>query len=151
MRSNQHDTTTASSLARWRTARGIVLGAIVLAGSMATSAAIMFRLADTDCSAAQQARHVERGYTYSGVGAVIQQRGADSVVIRHVLPNGPANGVIREGATLISVDGQHPQSLEAWAMALRGPEGTSVKVEVAYPCTGHETVTLERKLIHIRR
>ena len=31
------------------------------------------------------------------------------------------------------------------------PEGTSVKVEVAYPCTGHETVTLERKLIHIRR
>ena len=144
MRSNQHDTTTASSVARWRTARGIVLGAIVLAGSMATSAAIMFRLADTDCSAAQQARHVERGYTYSGVGAVIQQRGADSVVIRHVLPNGPANA-------LISVDGQHPQSLEAWAMALRGPEGTSVKVEVAYPCTGHETVTLERKLIHIRR
>jgi C-terminal processing protease CtpA/Prc len=142
---------TASSLARWRTARGIVLGAIVLAGSMATSAAVMYRLAGTDCAAVHQARHVERGYTYSGIGAVIQQQADDTIIVRHVLPNGPAHKVLRDGAVLISVDGVKPGSLEGWAMALRGPASTEVEIEVAYPRSGHETVLLTRKLIRIRR
>ncbi|MCA9689298.1 MAG: PDZ domain-containing protein [Nannocystaceae bacterium] len=149
MHSTHTKSTTASSLTRWRTARSIVLGAIVLAGSMATSAAVMYSLAESDCDRAATVRHIEEGYTYSGVGAVIQQRG-DSVVVRHVIPGGPADGLLREGAVLVSVDGHQPQSLEAWAMALRGPENTDVEVEVA-TCRGHKTVTISRQLIHIRR
>ncbi len=149
-----HESPTATSISRWKTARGIVLGAIILAGSMATSAAVMYRLADTNCSkrVVPHAKVVtQRGFTYSGIGAVIQQQGADQVMIRHVLPNGPAHGLIRDGAYLISVDGKTPDTLQGWARGLRGPAGSQVEVEVAYHGSGHQTVTLTRGLIHMRR
>lgn len=142
------DTSLASSISRWKTARKIILGSIVLAGSMATSAALLHRYAGVDCKAAQQ-RVAERGYMYSGIGAVIQQRG-DAVVVRSVLPGAPADGVLREGMHLISVDGVYPVSVEDWAATLRGPAGTSVTIEVASRC-GHKFVTLERKMIHVQK
>ncbi len=150
---SHHESPTATSISRWRTARGIVLGAIILAGSMATSAAVMYRLADSNCD--QRVVHhkqiAERGFTYSGIGAVIQQQGDEQVMIRHVLQNGPAHGLIRDGAYLISVDGKTPKTLQGWASALRGPAGTQVEVEVAYHGCGHKTVTLTRGLIYMRR
>ena len=142
-----HETSIATSLNRWRTARSVVLGSIILAGTMATSAAMLYRFAGTTC---HQRQEVERGYTYSGIGAVIQQRG-EHVVVRQVIAGGPAQGVIREGAALIAVDGEVPGSVEAWADALRGPAGTNVHVEVAYPCGGHETVVIERQVVRVRR
>lgn len=141
------DTNLATSVSRWRTARKIILGSIILAGSMATSAALLQRYGGADCKAHRVA---ERGYTYSGIGAVIQQRG-DSVIVRSVLPGAPADGVLKEGMHLISVDGVYPVSVEDWAATLRGPAGTSVTIEVAHRCGGHKFVTLERKLIHVEK
>lgn len=141
------DSSLATSISRWRTARRVILGSIILAGSMATSAALLQRYAGNHC----QARRVaERGYTYSGIGAVIQQRG-DAVLVRSVLPGAPADGVLKEGMHLISVDGTYPHSVEDWAAALRGPEGTSVTIEVAHRCNGHKFVTLDRQLIHVQK
>ena len=79
---------------------------------------------------------------------VFQQRG-EFVVVRDVLPGAPADGVLREGMHLISVDGVYPVSVEDWAAALRGPAGTSVTIEVATRCGGHKYVTLERQLIRV--
>lgn len=138
----------ATSIGRWRTARRVILGSIVLAGAMATSAAVMYRFGGSECRSAH--RTVDNSYSYSGIGAVIQGRG-DHVIVRSVLPGAPADGEIREGARLISVDGTYPDSVEGWASALKGPEGTSVTIEVAYRCSGHKFVTLERKMIRVTR
>lgn len=142
------DTSLATSISRWRTARRVILGSIILAGSMATSAALLQRYAGTKCQSAH--RVAERGYTYSGIGAVIQQRG-DAVLVRSILPGAPADGVLKEGMHLISVDGTYPHSVEDWASALRGPAGTSVTIEVAHRCSGHKFVTLERQMIRVQK
>jgi len=143
-----HESQTANSISRWRTARSVVLGSIILAGSMATSAALMYRMAGPTCS--QQKREIERGYTYSGIGAVIQQHG-DRVMVRQVITDGPADGLLREGAFLVAVDGVTPRSVEDFANALRGPAGSTVAVEVKYGCNSHETVIIERSMIRVQR
>lgn len=150
MHNPETDTNLATSISRWRTARKIILGSIILAGSMATSAALLQRYAGTNCKAQRAVSVAERGYTYSGIGAVIQQRG-EFVVVRDVLPGAPADGVLREGMHLVSVDGMYPVSVEDWAAALRGPSGTSVTIEVATRCSGHKFVTLERQLIRVQK
>jgi hypothetical protein len=150
MHNPETDTNLATSISRWRTARKIILGSIILAGSMATSAALLQRYAGTNCKAQRTVAVAERGYTYSGIGAVIQQRG-EFVVVRDVLPGAPADGVLREGMHLVSVDGMYPVSVEDWAAALRGPSGTSVTIEVATRCSGHKFVTLERQLIRVQK
>jgi C-terminal processing protease CtpA/Prc len=149
MRSRNTESPLATSIGRWRTARRVILGSIVLAGAMATSAAVMYRFGGNECRSAHRAA-VDNSYSYSGIGAVIQGRG-DHVIVRSVLPGAPADGAIREGARLISVDGTYPDSVEGWASALKGPEGTSVTIEVAYRCSGHKFVTLERKMIRVTR
>lgn len=149
MRSPNPESSLVTSISRWRTARRVILGSIVLAGAMATSAAVMYRFGGTNCRATQH-RVVDNVYKYSGIGAVIQGRG-DAVIVRSVIPGAPADGVIREGARLISVDGTYPNSVEEWATALRGPEGTSVTIEVAYRCSGHKYVTLERQMISVAK
>ena len=149
MRSRNTESPLATSIGRWRTARRVILGSIVLAGAMATSAAVMYRFGGNECRSAHRAQ-VDNSYSYSGIGAVIQGRG-DHVIVRSVLPGAPADGFIREGARLISVDGTYPDSVEGWASALKGPEGTSVTIEVAYRCSGHKFVTLERKMIRVTR
>lgn len=136
---------TRQTLNRWRTARRAVLGSIVLAGSVVTSAAVMYRMAARDCSAYQQ---VDRAYTYSGIGVVIE-RERDRVVVRRVLDGAPAQGVLYPGARLITVDGDVPESLEEWADAIRGAPGTDVDIEVAYPCGGHKVVSLERAVVRM--
>ena len=136
---------TRLTLARWRTARRAVLGAIVLAGSVVTSAAVMYRMAARDCASYHR---VDRAYTYSGIGVVIE-RERDQVVVRRVLPGAPADGVLYPGARLHSVDGEQPQTLEAWAESIRGEAGTNVELEVAYPCGGHKTLTIERDIVRM--
>lgn len=136
---------TRNSLARWRTGRRVVLGAIVLAGSVVTSAAVMYRMAARDCTTQHE---VGRAYTYSGVGVVIE-RDDDQVVVRRVLPGAPAEDKLFAGARLVSVDGDRPETLEGWATAIRGAPGTNVDVEVAYPCGGHKVVTVMRDVIRV--
>jgi C-terminal processing protease CtpA/Prc len=135
---------TSTTLARWRTARRAVLGAIVLAGAVATSTAIVRQAALTDCG---QLR-VDRAYTYSGIGVVIE-REDDSVVVKRVLPGAPAEGQLHAGARLVAVDGESPASLEAWASAIRGAPGTHVELEVAYPCGGHKTIAVTRDIVRM--
>ena len=133
------------TLARWRTARRAVLGSIVLAGSVVTSAAVMYRMAARDCADYQR---VDRAYTYSGIGVVIEREDGE-VVVRRILPNAPAQGVLHRGARLVAVDGDVPETLEEWASAIRGAPGTTVQLEVAYPCGGHRIVEIERDVIHM--
>lgn len=134
-----------SSLARWQTGRKVVLGAILASGALATSAAVMQRVAKHDCDTFH---HVARAYTYSGIGVVIEESG-EEIVVRRVLPDTPAQGHIHVGARLVSVDGMSPNSLEGWASAIRGQAGTPLELEVAYPCSGHRTVNLERGIVRV--
>lgn len=139
-------TDTRTKLSRWRTARRVVLGSIVLAGSVATSAAVMYRMAAHDCSAYHQ---VDRAYTYSGVGVVIE-RERGQVVVRRVLPGAPAEDKLFPGARLVSVDGETPATLEGWAEAIRGTPGSDVDLEVASPCGGHKHVAITRDVIRVQ-
>ena len=117
----------------------------MLAGSVVTSAAVMYRLGSRDCDAYHR---VDRAYTYSGVGVVIENHRGE-VVVRRVLRGAPAQGKLHPGARLVSVDGQDPPSLEGWASAIRGAPGTTVDIEVAYPCGGHKTITLTRDIVRM--
>lgn len=137
--------TDSSALARWRTARRLTLGAIVIAGTMSTAAAIAHRVADHPCQRAT----VESYYTYSGIGVELTQDG-DHFVVNRVFPNSPAAGKIHQGAVLISVDGEAPADMSQWVKHIRGEQGSQVEIEVAYPCSGHETVVLERDIIKVR-
>ncbi len=140
----------SSVLARWRTARRITLGAIVVAGTMATAAAVAHRVADSPCSRAHaRINKVDHQYTYSGIGVELTREG-DEYVVHRVFEGTPADGKLFPGAVLLSVDGERPDSIEGWTDMIRGEEGTEVELEVAYPCSGHETVELERAQINIR-
>ncbi len=135
-----------NSIARWRTARRVILGSIVLAGSVATSAAVMYRMAATQCGAQHQ---VNRAYTYSGVGVVIE-RERGHVVVRRVIEGSPADGKLLPGARLLRIEGERPGSVESWAAAIRGEPGTSFEMEVAYPCGGKKRVHLTRDVVRVQ-
>jgi len=136
---------TRTTLARWRTARRAVLGAIVLAGSVVTSAAVMYRMGSSDCGAQHR---VDRAYTYSGIGVVIERHNGD-VVVRRVLRGAPATGKLHPGARLVSVDGENPPTIEAWAEAIRGEPGTAVELQIEYPCGGEKTVSITRDIVRM--
>jgi C-terminal processing protease CtpA/Prc len=137
-------TSVSSTLARWRTARRSVLGAIVLAGAVATSAAVFETMRVPACPH----HKVDRAYTYSGVGVVIERDDAD-IVVKRVMPGTPADGKLLEGARLVRVDGMAPATLEEWASAIRGAPGSIVELEVAYACGGHKTIAIERGIVHM--
>lgn len=136
----------SSVIHRWRIARRITLGAIVIAGTMATSAVVVQRMAmDHRCGGGQ---HSQGTYTYSGIGVELDQQG-DEFVVRHVFPGSPADGKLYPGAQLISVNGETPSHMRQWTNEIRGERGTSVELEVEYPCSGRETVTLERDIVRV--
>lgn len=136
----------STALHRWRTARRITLGAIVVAGTMATAGAVANRVADHPCSSGH---HSYSGtYSYSGIGVELTQDGDDFVVAR-VFPNTPADGKLHAGAILLSVDGEHPKNVQEWTSMIRGERGTEVEIEVAYPCSGHDTVVIERDIVRL--
>lgn len=138
---------TRSTLVRWRTARRAVLGAIVLAGSVVTSAAVMMRLDSRDCSA-HHVQRAERAYTYSGIGVVIERHHGE-VVVRRVLRGSPAEGLLRPGTRLTSVDDHDPPTLEGWASAIRGEPGTTVEIGIKHRCGGEQTVAITRDIVRM--
>ncbi|NVB39526.1 hypothetical protein G6O69_16915 [Pseudenhygromyxa sp. WMMC2535] len=135
-----------SAIARWRTARRLTLGAIVVAGTMFTAAAVAQRVAEHPCHASAR---VDSYYTYSGIGVELTQEG-DHFVVSRVFRGTPADGKIYPGAVLLEVDGQAPSDMLDWTRAIRGDIGSSVELEVVYPCQGHELVSLERALVRVR-
>ena len=141
----------SSVLVRWRTARRISLGAIVIAGTMSTAAAVAHRVAEHPCHegrAFAHGVHEDGTYTYSGIGVELTRDG-DSYVVSRVFPGTPAFDKLHPGATLLSVDGERPDDMREWTRAIRGEQGTEVELEVAYPCSGTDTVVLERDVIKI--
>lgn len=135
---------TRTTINRWRTARRAVLASIVLAGSAVTSAAVMYRMGTRDCDAYQQ--RVQRAYTYSGIGVVIERHHGE-VVVRRVLKGSPAAGLLRPGIRLVAVDGENPRSLEDFASAIRGEPGSTVELTVQSPCGGQKTIELTREIV----
>lgn len=133
------------SISRWSTARRVILGAIVLAGIISTFAAVTLRMHHYDCDRVQQAR---RTHVYSGVGVSVQQMG-DAVVVTGVFAGSPAEGHLSSGARLLAVDGQSFNAIDHWTGAIRGVPGTTVELEVEYPCGGHRTVALQRDIIRV--
>ena len=134
-------------LNRWRAARRLTLGSILLAGSMAISAAAVQRLAANEAHAQRRACTLE---VYSGIGVTIVSH-AGQVYIDDVNPSGPAHGKLSPGAVLISADAYRPRDLAGWKGALTGQPGTVVLVEVAHHEFGHQTVAIERAVIRARR
>lgn len=136
----------SSVIHRWRIARRVTLGAIVIAGTMATAAVVVQRMAgDHRCSGD---RHGQGSYTYSGIGVELDQQG-DEFVVRQVFQGSPADGKLYPGVKLISVDGETPRTMRHWTNEIRGERGTSVELEVEYPCSGVKTVTLERDIVRV--
>ena len=142
----------APTIARWRLARRLTLGAIVVAGSLATALAVSHRLSDSPCRHFHDQSHTEVSsyYTYSGIGVEMGHDGEDFIV-RRVFPGSPADGQVFPGAKLISVDGVQPQHMSAWSTQIRGEAGSEVKLEVEYPCSGIDAVTLQREVIRLRQ
>jgi C-terminal processing protease CtpA/Prc len=137
----------SSVIHRWRIARRVTLSAIVIAGTMATAAVVVQRMAmDHQCGGD---RYAQGSYTYSGIGVELEPEG-DDFVVRRVFPDSPADGKLFPGAKLISVDGETPRHVRQWTSLIRGERGTSVELEVEYPCSGRETVTLERDIVRVR-
>jgi C-terminal processing protease CtpA/Prc len=134
------------SLSRWMAARRLTLGVILLAGSMATSAAAVQQIAQKEARARSCVTNIE---VYSGIGVHIVSRG-ERVEVVDLVPGGPSVGQLRPGAILVAADGAHPEDVLGWKHALTGEPGTKVTVEVAYPGLGHETVTIERAVIRTR-
>lgn len=138
------------ALHNWRIARRISLGAIVIAGTMATAAAVANRVADYPCHARAHhgnghgSGHDE--YSYSGIGVELTQDGTDFVVAR-VFPGTPADGKLQPGAILLTANGEQPANMQDWTHMIRGEKGSEVELEVVYPCSGHETVVIERDLV----
>ena len=138
----------STALNRWRIARRITLGAIVVAGTMSTAAAVAQRVADHPCQSRAKA-NIQSYYTYSGIGVELTRDGNDLVVAR-VFPGTPADGKLYPGAVLMSVDGETPRHMQQWTNRIRGEQGTKVEIEVMYPCSGPDTVVLERDVIRVR-
>lgn len=137
---------TRNSIQRWRLARRVVLGSLLLAGTVATSANVMYRMAARQCGMQHQ---VNRAYTYSGIGVVIE-RERGHVVVSRVIKGSPADGKIVAGARLLEVEGERLHSVEQWAAAIRGEPGSSFELTVAYPCGGKKRVSLTRDVVRVR-
>ncbi len=133
-------------LARWRTARRITLASIVIAGTMATASVVAHRIGEGGCHGKHRQQRAD--YTYSGIGLSLTHDG-NEFVVQHVFTGTPAAGKIHPGAVLLSVDGVKPETMEGWTDRIRGEAGSDVELEVAYPCSGTETVELERAVIHV--
>lgn len=136
---------TSTTLTRWRIARRAVLGSIVLAGAVATSTAVIRQAAFSGCHSAER---MER--TYSGIGVVIERDADQGVLVKRVIPGAPADGRLHAGARLVAVDGEVPTDLQGWAAAITGAPGTTVDLEVAYPCGGHKNIEIVREAIRLR-
>lgn len=140
-----------SAIARWRAARYITLGAIVVAGTMSTAAAVTQMLV---CDQMHQGPPVRSYSKYEGIGVELDREG-DTFVVDHVFPGTPAQGKLHAGAVLLSVDGESPEHMQGWSKRIRGEAGTTVELEVMYPDAPYpsksrpHTVVIERSVIRL--
>jgi len=69
---------------------------------------------------------------FTGVGVTIRQNKKDEIVVESVMEGGPADvSGIKEKDIILKVDGKNYKTLDEAAAALRGKEGSQVKVTVS--------------------
>ena len=134
------------TLDRWRVAKRLCLGLIVMLGSLTATIALGQR-ALFDQQRAMTCHRTAQTETFGGVGILISPH-PHGVFIEGVLPNLPADGVIQPGAVILAVDGVTPTNINEWTRNIRGRAGESVELRVAQPDGAIETLSIERELIH---
>jgi len=81
----------------------------------------------------QQVERAQGSVRYGGVGVRIKRNGGDPVIVWELLDGGSAaKAGIKPGDAILKVDGRDatPLTLDQLANAIRGPEGTQVKLTV---------------------
>ena len=149
---NRNPESIHESLNSLRCAKRIALGTILLLGSFALTRELSTQLASQSSYYRNFSAAPRQAYTYSGIGVEIDyDPDSKQMVVTKVFPNTPADQKLFPGAILISVDGERPTCTRMWGSKIRGREGSKVDIEVAYPHSGHQAFTFERKLIHVVR
>ena len=95
-----------------------------------------------------KAAQVRTEGVYSGVGLELKTID-DAITVVRVVPGSPADGRVARGAQLTAVDGVGVERLSEASAALRGSEGTDVRLKLRVG-DDDETVSLKRQRIRDR-
>ncbi|MEN9301934.1 MAG: hypothetical protein RL264_363 [Bacteroidota bacterium] len=88
---------------------------------------------------------------YGGIGALIRRIGDDTYVSDLYEGNPAEKSGLKPGDKIISIDGKpmHKKSSDDVSTALKGPKGTTIKIEIERPNEGKKTVSVTRDEIKI--
>ena len=88
---------------------------------------------------------------YGGIGALIRRMGDDTYIAEPYEGNPAEKSGLKAGDKIISIDGKamHKKSSDEVSTALKGPKGTTIKVEIARINEGNKTISITRDEIKI--
>lgn len=88
---------------------------------------------------------------YGGIGALIRRMGDDTYIAEPYEGNPAEKSGLKAGDKIISIDGKamHKKSSDEVSTALKGPKGTSIKVEVERLNEGKKTISITRDEIKL--
>jgi carboxyl-terminal processing protease len=88
---------------------------------------------------------------YGGVGALIRRMGDDTYFAEPYEGNPAEKAGIKAGDKIISIDGKdmHKKNSDDVSSALKGPKGTTIKVEIERQGEGKKTIDITRDEIKI--
>lgn len=88
---------------------------------------------------------------YGGIGALIRRIGDDTFIAEPYEGNPAEKSGLKAGDKIISIDGKpmHKKSSDDVSSALKGPKGTTIKVEVERLNEGKKTISITRDEIKI--
>jgi len=88
---------------------------------------------------------------YGGIGALIRRINDDTYIAEPYEGNPAEKSGLKAGDKIISIDGKpmHKKSSDDVSNALKGPKGTSVKVEIERLSEGKKTISITRDEIKI--
>ena len=88
---------------------------------------------------------------YGGIGALIRRMGDDTYIAEPYEGNPAEKSGLKAGDKIISIDGKamHKKSSDEVSTALKGPKGTTIKVEIERVNEGIKTISITRDEIKI--
>ena len=88
---------------------------------------------------------------YGGIGALIRRMGDDTFIAEPYEGNPAEKSGLKAGDKIISIDGKdmHKKSSDEVSTALKGPKGTTIKVEVERLNEGKKTISITRDEIKL--
>ena len=88
---------------------------------------------------------------YGGIGALIRRMGDDTYIAEPYEGNPAEKSGLKAGDKIISIDGKamHKKSSDEVSTALKGPKGTTIKVEIERINEGKKTISITRDEIKI--